>query len=278
MSYKTILVHADLSIHAPRRIRVAAALARAEGAHLVGAAMTDIARVTRLIVADAAADVNRTVPIGLTDILKENARQALDRFTLLAQEAGVASLEPRMLDDSPGDGLVQQSRFADLVVVSQTDPAHRVGGVAPDLPEYVLLHSPRPVLLVPFAGQYADNLDGNAVAAWDGSLEASRALAHGLPLLKRAREVTVAQFDSIELVAQAPPLAQWLARHGVQAKVHAHEGDIHEGDALLSLAARLQADLIVMGAYGHARMRELLLGGVTRTVLKSATVPVLMSH
>lgn len=280
MSYKTILVHADSSIHAPARIRLAAALAKAEGAHLVGAAMTGVPRMSSLLYADTSLELTRAVPAEVIDTLREHARQALEQFTALAQGAGVSSHEARLVDEDPEGGLVLLSRFADLVVLGQTDPAHRVEGVARDLPEYVMLNVARPVLLVPYAGQYAD-LDGKALAAWDGSIEASRALSHALPLLRRAAEVTVAQFDTAEpgeLAAQAPQLVEWLGRHGIKAGIHERRTDTDPGDALLSLAADLQAGLIVMGGYGHARFRELLLGGVTKTVLASMTVPVLMSH
>jgi nucleotide-binding universal stress UspA family protein len=280
MSYKTILVHADTSIHAPARVRLAAALARAEGAHLIGAAMTGLARISRTVVADSTTELTRTIPSGYEDAVKEHARQALEQFTALAQEAGVMSHEALLVDDDVEGGLVALSRFADLVVLSQSDPAHDVAGVVRDLPEYVVLNGARPVLIVPYAGQYA-NLDGKALAAWDGSIVASRALGNALPLLRRAAAVTIAQFDTAEpgeLETQAPHLVQWLARHGIKAGIHEQHTDIHEGDTLLSLAANLQSDLIVMGGYGHTRFRELLLGGVTRTVLASMTVPVLMSH
>jgi nucleotide-binding universal stress UspA family protein len=279
MAYKTILVHVDLSAHAPARIRLAALLARAEGAHLVGAAMTGVARLVRHLYADNVAELTRSVPLELLDRLKDQACQALERFNLLARQYGVASFEPRLSDDDPRDGLAVFSRWADLVVLSQTDPAH-MADVARDLPEHVVLHSSRPVLLVPYAGRYAD-LDGKALVAWDGSFEASRALGAALPLLRRASEVTIAQFDKGEpgeLAAQAPYLIEWLGRHGIRAAIHERGTEIDAGDALLSFAADLQADLIVMGGYGHARFRELLLGGVTRTVLESMTMPVLMAH
>jgi nucleotide-binding universal stress UspA family protein len=172
------------------------------------------------------------------------------------------------------------SRFADLVVLSQTDPDHASAGSVRDLPEYVVLHAARPVLLLPHAGTLG-KLDGKALVAWDGSLEATRALAQSLPLLRGASEVLVAQFNASSeplLREQASDLGAWLARHGVLARIEPQHGAIDAGNALLSLAAQRQADLLVMGGYGHTRFRELVLGGVTRTVLKSMTAPVLMAH
>lgn len=277
MPYKTILAHADLSVHAPARIRFAAALANAEGAHLIGAAMTGV---SRFMQAESGLDFEHSVVAGYFERLRERARQALAQFDALALASGVASFEPRLVEDEPEGGLVLLSRFADLVVLSQADPNHPVPGVSRDLPEYVVLHAPRPVLLLPSSGQYG-RLDGKALVAWDGGLEAARALGNSLPLLCHASDVLVAQFDSgepDELQAQAADLTGWLGRHGIRARVELQHGSIDSGNALLWLATEQQADVLVMGAYGHTRFRELLVGGVTKTVLASTTLPVLTSH
>jgi nucleotide-binding universal stress UspA family protein len=124
-------------------------------------------------------------------------------------------------------------------------------------------------------------LDGKALVAWDSSLEAARAIGNALPLLRQASSVTVAQFnagDAAALAAESLDLTAWMGRHGIKAQVAQQRTGIDEGDALLSLAANLQAGLLVMGGYGHTRFRELLLGGVTKTVLASMTAPVLMAH
>jgi nucleotide-binding universal stress UspA family protein len=277
MSYKTILVHADLSVHAPARIRLAAAVANAEGAHLIGAAMTGL---SRFVYPNSPIDIERAVVPGFIDTLHENARKALDLFAEVAGLAGVRSCEKRLVGADAEGGLVLLARFSDLLVLSQTDPAQPAPGVARDLPEYVILNVARPVLLVPYAAQF-DRLDGKALVAWDASLEATRALGYALPLLRRAAGVTLAQFDQpdwADLAAESPDLIAWLGRHGVVAQVQAQHTSIDDGKALLALAAAQQPNLIVMGGYGHTRLRELLLGGVTKTVLESATVPVLMSH
>jgi nucleotide-binding universal stress UspA family protein len=280
MSYKTILVHADLSVHAPDRIRFAAALANAEGAHLVGAAMTGI---TRFLETDSGLDLEHSVVTGYLDRLRAQARLALEQFDALAREAGARSFEPRLIEDDPEGALVLQSRFADLVVLSQTDPASPAPGAARDLPEYVVLHAPRPVLLVPYAGQPC-RVDGKVLAAWDGGLAAARALASAIPLLRHARDILVAQFNSgktdepDDVQGESADLFDWLGRHGIRSRVDTQHNMIGNGGALLSLAAEQQADLLVMGAYGHTRFRELLLGGVTRTVLQETTLPVLLQH
>jgi nucleotide-binding universal stress UspA family protein len=277
MAYKTILVHADVSNHAPTRIRFAAALAKAEGAHLVGLATTGV---SRFMNPDAAAPLARTVAATYAASLHEHANKSLDQFTAIATAGGVTSHEARLVADDPEGALVLMSRYADLVVLSQGDPAHQVAGAVRELPDYVVLNIARPVLLLPYGGSFGVP-GGHALVAWDGSLEAARALDHGLPLLRRASAVTVAQFGSGEPyspAAQASDLAAWLARHGVQATVQDQHVGIDDGNALLALATDRQSSLVVMGAYGHTRLHELLLGGVTKTMLGSMTTPVLMAH
>jgi nucleotide-binding universal stress UspA family protein len=277
MAYKTILVHADTSVHALGRIRVAAQLAKSEGSHLVGVAATGI---SRFMFPETAAPLTHTIAAPYAGAIHAHAQQALDQFVHIARSEGVASHEGRLVADDPEGALALMARYADLVVLSQTDPAHQVAGAVRELPEHVMLNIARPVLVVPYAGRFGP-LDGKAVVAWDGSVEAARALGGSLPLLRRAAAVTVAQFpinEPVEPATQAADLAAWLGRHGVRATVTEQHIDIDAGNALLSLVADLQADLVVMGGYGHTRFRELLLGGVSRTMLESMTVPTLMAH
>lgn len=278
MSYQTILVHVDQSRHAEQRIRTAAQLALAHNAHLIGAAMTGI---SRLVYQDSSVDLARTVLALHMDALYQQANAALDRFEAIAGALGVAGVERRLVDDDPEGGLALQARYADLVVVSQVDRNDAAERINPDLPEYVMLSSARPVLMVPYAGQFAQ-LGANVLVAWDASIEATRAVSNALPILKRARKVSVAVFNPDPYGAHGEQpgadIALFLARHGVRVEVAPQRTDIDIGNALLSLAADNQSDLIVMGGYGHTRFRELLLGGVTATVLRTMTVPVLMSH
>jgi nucleotide-binding universal stress UspA family protein len=277
MAFKTIAVHADLSKHAAARIGVAADLANAHRAHLIGVAATGV---SRFMYPEAGAPLARTVAAPFSADLREHAGQALASFSAIAADKAVASHETRLVADDPEGALIAMSRFADLIVLSQSDPQHQVAGAVRELPEYVTLNIARPVLLVPFAGM-PRRLDGTVMVAWDGSVEASRALHHSLPLLGLASAVLVAQFASEGedvLAGHANDLLAWLGRHGVHATIHELRAGIGDGDSLLSFAADREADLIVMGAYGHSRLRELLLGGVTRTMLDQMTVPVLMAH
>ncbi len=279
MSYKTILVHVNQSRHAPARIKLAAEIARAENAHLIGAAMTGL---SRFMYQDSAIDISQSVVAAQIAALNESANQALEQFESIAKQVGVASCEKRLVNDEPAGGLALQARYCDLVVVSQTDPDEPAAGLASDLPEYVMLNSARPVLILPYAGQ-TSHVGKNVLIAWDGSMEATRAITNALPLLKRAANVTVALFNAssqTDVHGEQPgaDIALFLARHGIKVDVVQKSTSVNIGDAMLSAASDLQADLIVMGGYGHTRFREVVLGGVTMTLLNSMTIPVLMSH
>jgi nucleotide-binding universal stress UspA family protein len=173
------------------------------------------------------------------------------------------------------------ARYADLVISPQAEPTDE-----PEtrlLPHEIVLAAGRPVLFVPYAGRFPD-AGRRVLVAWDGGREAARAVSDALPFLARAETVEVSVFDperSPRTHGEQPgaDIALFLSRHGVKVTVHRQSGAGYDvGAQILSRAADAAADLIVMGGYGHARVRELVLGGVTRTILESMTVPVLMSH
>ncbi len=279
MSYRTVLVHVDSSRRAPVRIAIAADIARTHAAHLVGAAMTGI---SRYVFDSGAFNPKDPTFSHHLDHLRRHAHEGLARFDALAKGAGVDQIEARVVDDDAAGGIALQARYADLTVIGQFDPSESVPGLMSDFPEYVILHSGRPVLVVPHAGSFGGSFR-KAVIAWDGGMAASRAISGALPLLTAADAVDILVFNpeaDRDAHGEQPgaDLALFLARHGVNANVHAHRSDIDTGNAMLSATADLGADLLVMGAYGHARLRELVMGGVTRTVLASMTVPVLMAH
>lgn len=245
MSYRTILVHVDQSKHAAARIKIAADIAKAENAYLIGVGSADSA------------------------------------FDTIVKQVGVLSHEKRELGDDPEGSLCLQGRYADLIVVGQTDPDDSANAT-PDLPEFVMLNCGRPVLIVPYVGKF-DHVGKNVLVAWDGSMEATRALTDAIPLMKLANNVSVVLFNPssrAKVHGEQPgaDIALYLARHQIKIEVVRQHTDIDVGNALLSLAADMGSDLLVMGGYGNSRFREVLLGGVTMTVLKTMTIPVLMSH
>ena len=279
MSYKTILVQVDQSAQSIERIRLAAALADAEQAHLIGTAMTGISRV----VFEAGA-FNQHDPAFDHHLraLRQYADKSLEIFEVAMEEHPGLSAESRLLDDDAVGGVSLQARYADLVVIGQFDSAAGVPGLLPSFPESVVMNSVRPVLILPGSYRFSA-LPSRAVIAWDGSLTAARAIAGALPLLRRAVNVRLAIFNPSERPdahGEQPgaDIALYLSRQGVPVEVLTRDTQTDAGDALLSLCADEGADLLVMGAFGHTRFRELLLGGATRQILDSMTLPVLMAH
>jgi nucleotide-binding universal stress UspA family protein len=280
MSYKTILVHVDASRHVAARIDVAAKIAMAQEAHLIGAALTGISR----FIEDAVA-VNPSDPAiaPYLDTLRKRASECLDRFDEQVRRIGVNSFERRLVDDEASGGISLQARYSDLVVVGQSDPDEAPRALDADFPEYVAVSSGTPVLIVPFAGSFPST-GSHAVIGWNGSREARRAVQDAMPLLQAAQRVEVVVFNPAErpdLHSGDPgaDIIRYLHRYGIAAELRAENvkhGEI--GSTLLSIAATSSADLLVIGCYGHTRFREMLLGGVTRDVLASMTVPVFMSH
>lgn len=280
MAYKTLLVHADLSRHAPARIELAAALCAEHGAHLVGAAMTGIARA----VFPRGYDVTPgTLLASYVEPLAQAARRALDGFEQIARRHGI-SHESRLVCDQAPDALVQLARFADLVVVSQDDPDESLGYMPPALrmPDHVVCGAGRPVLVVPRAAPPAA-CPRRVLVCWNGSREASVALAAALPLLQGAAQVTLAcmgpSFPSENTGRrELDDMVAYLARQEVDVELVLRDPRRDTGLAILALAAERTCDLVVMGCFGQSRFQEILLGGASRTVLREAALPVLMAR
>jgi nucleotide-binding universal stress UspA family protein len=209
------------------------------------------------------------------------ARAALDRFNTACSRAGV-SAEPLTLSASFGGVGEQFGRIArrfDLSIVGQAEPES--SAVEEIIAESALFESGRPVIIVPYIQKAPLKLD-NVMVCWDGSRAAARAIADSMPLLAKSGRVEVVivtnergKQDEIE----GADIGGHLARHGLNIDVKRTAlGDIDVADVLLSHAADAGSDFIVMGGYGHSRLREFVLGGVTRSIFRSMTAPVLMSH
>lgn len=272
MSYKTILVHLEHALSMRKSLDVAIRLAEQEDAHLIGVATTGI---SSYAYSEHSALFDKAI-----QTLTERAKQLLDDFDRVCRLASVRSYEKKLIHDEASVGLIAPARYCDLVVVSQAvqDPLQ----VISSLPEYVMLNSARPVLVVPHIDKTA-KLDEHILVSWNGSPEATRAITYALPLLKRAKEVTVAVFQTsspYRVLGETPgaDVAIWLARHGINVDIVEEylRQDIDE--AILEVATRRKSGLIVMGGYGHARFRELLVGGATMDTLNNSTIPILIAH
>jgi len=183
------------------------------------------------------------------------------------------------VDGMAGDAVIARARFADLAVLAQPAPEDSDTPSDYDTPADVVMALGRPVLMVPYAGRFAD-VGKRILVAWNGTRESARAFADALPFLATAGVVTVLTVNPEgETGRMQADLKRWLAGHGVKGETRvAHTHDIEVGDVLLSAAADMSADLIVMGAYGRSRLRELILGGATHSILRHMTAPVLMAH
>jgi nucleotide-binding universal stress UspA family protein len=221
----------------------------------------------------------------VTDALRRDneaaAKAALDRFAAAAARAGV-SAEPRILSansDNAGDQFSRIARRFDLAIVGQTEP----NGSAAEaiISESTLFGSGRPMIVVPYIHKAPFKLD-RVMVCWDGSRPATRAIADAMPLLKRAGNIEVVMITnerSKQGEIEGADMGQHHARHGLKVEVNRITRDnLDVANVLLSHLADSDANFIVMGGYGHSRLREFVLGGVTRTVLHSMTAPALMSH
>jgi nucleotide-binding universal stress UspA family protein len=209
------------------------------------------------------------------------AKAALDRFAAATSRAGL-SAEPIQVAASfagAGEQFGLIARRFDLVVVGQAEPKN--GTVEELIAESALFESGRPVIVVPYIQKAPLKLD-RVMVCWDGSRAATRAIADAMPLLERAGQVELVIAGKERGKRDEIPgadMGQHLARHGLTVDVkRVSGGDIDVADALLSHAADANIDFVVMGGYGHSRLREFVLGGVTRSILRAMTAPTLLSH
>jgi len=172
------------------------------------------------------------------------------------------------------DQVLRRGRLADLIVLARSG-WDGDGGLSATF-DSALFDSGRPVLLLPQAP--VTGFGRSVAVAWDGSREAARAVSTALPFLETAESVAILTARETDNQAEPSQLLGYLAAHGIEGKTWAFTPEGGIGEALLAEMGKAKGDLLVMGAYGHSRLRELVLGGATRSVLANATVPVLMSH
>jgi nucleotide-binding universal stress UspA family protein len=282
MALKDILVHLDATNRCTTRLEVAARLALQHGAHLTGLHVIDIPP-THYFYGAAMPFVPANPEEIVTRIRAEATEAAAPVEAAFRDCLRRNSIEGewRLAEGTPPAMVALHARYADLSVVGQPDRDQPQD--ADPVTVTAVMTSGRPVLAVPFAGAFP-TLGERVLIAWNASREAARAVNDALPLLVGAKQVTVLAINPPRGVGglgdvPAADIALHLARHGLKAEAaHTVARDISEGEALLSYAADLGADLIVAGAYGHSRARELVFGGVTRTLIGEMTAPVLLSH
>src|SRR6202011_4077015 len=249
MAIRDILVYADPSAASAERLDLAFRLAHRFEAYLIG-------------------------------VVPEDAVTVGERFQKMLLNEAVPG-EWHMSIGLTEPYVTRRAHSADLILLGQRIPDHDTGLYHP---EDVVLSCSRPVLVVPYAGRRPDRIGENVLIAWNGSREASRAVQDALPFMSASSAVTVLFVDPDDELADvelAQDLVAHLGRHGLNAKTQMIRHDLATlavSDTILTHVAGLDADLLVMGAYSHSRFREIILGGVTRDILRDMNVPVLMAH
>lgn len=279
MSYKTILAYLPSVDRVPAVMEVALSVARKQDAHLIGLHVIPQVPLYGAVVAQ----VPQEVIDQQQDAFREDAERIKGAFEEATRSTDVKTewrCELARYGDLAED-IIENGLCADLIVAGQesTDWFEGRG----DMPARMVFGTGRPVLLVPAAGSFAD-FGERVMVAWNQSRESARAAFDAIPLLTHAKTVRVLAInpshdESDNMLSPSDDLALALSRHGVETEAASTvTTELSVGDELLSRLADHGCDLLVMGCYGHSRLRETIFGGATHHILRHMTVPVLMSH
>ena len=274
MSLRTILLHAmPGDPHNEKRAEAAIGLCAASGAHL-----TAVWTVPPIAIPTYAAV---PMPPEIFDQYYADAEAdgaAVQAKLMTRADAAGVTAEWHFVRGYPREILSRHARYCDLVVAGQPSPNEDEFGGTEGLLGDLAIGAGRPILAIPHAGART-SLGKRILLSWNDSREAARAAHDALPLLRAADLVTVLVVNTEDDLASAEEISTHLARHGVtvEAKTESVSG-LDVGDAVLNAASDLSCDLLVMGAYGHSRLREFAFGGVTRHIIEHMTVPTLLSH
>lgn len=274
---RSVLLHQDASEASVQRVHLAHRIAEAHGARLevlyaVTPALLQYPMAT-------SADSQLAAMLALSDAeTRERAKAALQREL---RTAGLTDVTWSEGNDDPVSVFKVHAFASDLLVLAQIEPDNRLQAQVPvDFVPTVLIETGKPAVVL--SGDCrAERIGTTVLIAWKPVAAAARAVSAALPFLRQASRVHVATWEDASEFDRnnSLPLERYLQRHGITATVH-HGGrpSRDTGELLLALAADVHADLLVMGCYGHSRMREWILGGVTRSVLRSVRLPLLMAH
>ncbi len=275
MALKNILVHVTNSDEAKARVEAAFSLAADHDAHLTGLGVRSVTQIPGYAASRIPPQVFREVEARQ----EADVKAARKLFDSAAARAGWSD-RSGWLDGAglPSDVVGLHARYTDLTVVGQ-QPLTGADNPEEGFADLLVMHSGRPVLVFPHVGAKSP-IGRHIVVAWNASREAARAVGDAMPLLESSDTVDILSIEP-EGIGDLPgaDIAQHLARHGIKAEAKRSVANkVDAGDVLLNFVSDSGADLVVMGAYGHSRVREMIMGGVTRHMLEHMTVPVLMSH
>jgi len=279
MQYKNILVYLDQGASNKERVNTAIAIASAHSAQLTGVVVNALPN----------SSILRRLGIGKGEVLMEqarvNAQVVIERFEQQTAKAGVEA-DTRVIECVEGkapEKLARMARIFDLSIMRQANPDKPNASFIAELSEEVMFSSGRPVFFMPYIG--AHNIPcKRGLIAWDGSKAATRAIHDALPILEMMDKVTILIVDAhkIEHYTDLKPgeeLSRHLSAHGVDNVVsRVPKGEASTSTVILNELSDTGADVLIMGGYGTPKLREVMLGGVTRTLFECMTVPVFMSH
>jgi nucleotide-binding universal stress UspA family protein len=273
---KNLIVNLAVEAKDDRAADYAISVAQKFGAHLTGTAFALKPVIPTMII-----EVGTNVIDAAINENQRAAKATIDRFEALTKKQGVSSAAIGITETlvDAVERFARTARCYDLAIVAQAEPG--TPGEQDLFIESALFTSSRPVLIVPYIQKSPAKFD-RIVCCWDGSAPAARAIADAMPFLHKAKKidllmVTTAKTRNLTIVGT--DMAQHLARHGLNVEIQQIKGaDADIASVVLSYAADNETDFLVMGGYGHSRWRELVLGGATRGILSSMTIPTLMSH
>lgn len=275
---RSILLHADPSPRSVTRLALAQALAVQHNARVTALYASTPTALSLPFVMDQGAAEMLPMLQQLDNDHRDNTKALFDRAEF---DTTTPFLWDEMREAPLVPGFARHALCADLLVLGQHDASDPLTtGVPSDFVPSVLLASGRPALVVPYVDT-GTTRDRDVLVAWKPTRECAHAVSAAIPFLQRAQHIHLTIADDADAVAdQARALEDYLRLHGVKATIQRRAAvpSREPGEGLLSLAADVAAGLLVMGCYGRSRARELVLGGATRTVLQSMTLPVLMAH
>ncbi|MDV7339718.1 universal stress protein [Terasakiella sp. A23] len=271
MAFKHILLHLDATEHCAKRVKIALDMAQKGDGEITAVFCQTNPEMSAIV---------GTHPVD--DALRKMAAEAEETFKAAAAEAGVNVTISNTLCTSHAQvvqAVTWAARTSDIAILGQYDWSKNYSGIPADLAENVILHSGRPVLVVPFAGEFK-KVGSRCLVAWNGGRESARALNDAIPMMVDSKmvEIFAIQKEGVKRPSEKE-LVSHLEKYNIPCKAaHDRRDKVSITDLLLSHAADEGADLIVMGAHGHYGVSHMLKGGNTREILKHMTVPVLMSH
>ncbi len=275
MSIKSILLHMDNNGRSKSCLSACLFLADQFDAHVTGLAN----RLPAYIPAYAAAQIPPEVFTSFDeaqDSLLKSAKDEFENAVNVAGRAGRSSWE--IGDGNLADTITTRARYHDLIILRQEKSGDDIDGYK-NIPDEIILAAGRPVLVIPYIN-HGEIFGKSILVAWNNGREAARAVSDAIPFFKKADDVRILSANPRNgEEVPAAELARYMSEHGVKPEVsRTTASNINVGDMLLNDVADNGHDMIVMGGYGHQRIREMLLGGVTKDILQNMTVPILFSH